>query len=401
MSSLLWNSTPYPQYTDAITHAKGCYVYDDTGRRWLDLESGVWCLPLGHQNDAVTAALQAQLARLTHVGYQYSAPIVEDAAAELLSVAGFAGRCVFLSSGSEAVEYALQAAGAAARANRGRTKMACLAGQFFSSYGLAGEGKAAWFQQLTWDEHAEKSVESWKTNLSCQIDFGEVGVFLLEPGNGCGLVHLPPANLVTAIEELCNAAGTIKVVDEVTTGIGRTGRWFGFQHTAFTPDLIACGKGLGNGCPVSAVILREPFFDQMHRVPFDYAQSHQNDPFAAAAALAVLREMKRLDLPNAAATTARYFAGQYAALCAAYPFLQEYRARGLMLCLQFTPDTPVAALRQLGKFLFDHCIIAALKIPPRALRTYPPLILTTDQVNEYIEVLKLGLDRFFEKFHQP
>lgn len=276
--SYLYNSTGYPEYTKNIVSGSGCYVYDKAGKKYLDLEAGVWCLSLGHMPSRLTLAIHEQMTRLCHVGYKYNDMVAERAAEKLVEIAGFPdGKCVFLSSGSEAVEYGIQIA----KALRPGKKCICLQNQYLAAYGEGARLQNTAVGGISWNGTDEKSVKEWYEELLGTINFQEVGVFVFEAGNSSGLVELPPTNLVHALSILLQDFEVLTVADEVTCGIGRTGKWFGYMNYDIIPEVIAVGKGLGNGYPVNAVILKKDVAAAALEAGFHYAQSHQNDPLGS------------------------------------------------------------------------------------------------------------------------
>ncbi len=383
--SHLFNSTGYPVYASDIVRGRGCYVYDATGKRYLDLEAGVWALPLGHCDPEVTQAMHSQIDTIMHVGYAYNQPVAEQCAEKLLSLSGMGeGQCVFLTSGSEAVEYGVQLA-AAVRPGR---KLACLRGQYLSAYGLCREQAPGAWQSIDWDAHERRSADDWYLALKTKIDFSRIGVFVFEPGNSSGLVRLPPRDLVAALERIVKEYDIVTVVDEVTCGIGRTGKWFGFMHYDLRPDIVAAGKSLGNGYPVSAVIIGGRTIREAEKTGFHFAQSHQNDPMGCRVAYAVVTKIERDGLPDRARALGETFRAHCARLGREVPVIREIRGIGLMNCIALDETVSPETMRAIGRGLFDRGMIAGVKPKERVIRTYCPLIITTDMIDEYIRALK-------------
>ncbi|MEW6758969.1 MAG: aminotransferase class III-fold pyridoxal phosphate-dependent enzyme, partial [Acidobacteriota bacterium] len=276
-----------------LARASGCDLFDARGRRIVDLEAGVWCACLGHNHPRIAAAIRRQLEALTHVGYRTTAPIVEQAGAALLEALALKnGTCVFLSSGSEAVELTLLAA----KGITGRSRLVTLEGTYLGAYGSSSRiPPDEWIAVPLTDcslclddrlcpEHAA---------ILDALRLDSVAGFAFEPGNASGLVKLPPAPFVRSLAARVKESGGLLVVDEVTTGFGRTGTWFGLEHYGLIPDAVAVGKGLGNGYPVSAAAFSAETSEALRSLGFRYAQSHQDDPLGCAVAaevIAVLRE---------------------------------------------------------------------------------------------------------------
>lgn len=365
--------TPYHLYLPDIVKAEGCHVWDAKGKQYADLESGVWCANLGHGHPAVQAALQRQLQGVAHLGYASGALVVEQAAEALLDILGMpSGRALFLSSGSEAVEVALRMAACVTS----RPLMLRFSGYYLAAYGLASGQEEGWID-LTMDAMAGQLPP---------IPWAEVAAFVLEPGNASGTVRLPNREMVRDIAARVQAHGGLVVVDEVTCGMGRTGKWFGFQHLDIRPDIVACGKGLGNGYPVSAVGLTSSVAEGLATKEFRYAQSHQNDPLGAAVALAVIQSIRQEQLLDSVRAAEAYLAERLAVLKERHRCIREVRHLGLMFALAFSGDLPVS-LDALHRALVHSGFITGINRPGQLLRLYPPLNTPYEVLDAFIETL--------------
>jgi acetylornithine aminotransferase len=175
------------------------------------------------------------------------------------------------------------------------------------------------------------------------IPFERIGAFVFEPGgSGVGFVRFPPKQLVQDIAHRIKQAGGLIVANEITTGIGRTGKWFGFQHYDIEPDIVALGKGLGNGYPVSAIAIKQNVAKKLEDSEFHYVQSHQNDPLGCAVArevIAVMIEEKWIEKGNELGT---YFLEGLKILQKKYAILKEARGRGMLLALEFHPHDSIS-----------------------------------------------------------
>jgi acetylornithine aminotransferase len=272
------NSTNYPILDSNIISSYAMKVTNSIGKSFLDFEAGVWCLPLGHNPIELNNVYKHQTNELTHNGYLYTSPILEEAATKILNITNIDnGDVVFLSSGSEAVEYAIQAA----KKIKPNKKGCRLKGYYLSAYGNASSINQDWIE-------IDDSIDD--------IDFTQIGYFLFEPGNYSGIVKLPCKELINGIIEKIKANNGIIIIDEVTTGLGRTGKWFGYMHYDLIPDIITIGKGLGNGYPVSSVVFNTGVYTLAYNQGFRYAQSHQNDPLGAKISLKVIDLIKEKNL---------------------------------------------------------------------------------------------------------
>lgn len=249
------------------------------------------------------------------------------------------------------------------------------------------KNEQAW-QTIAWSTQDSKSVAQYMEEFSHTIDFSQVGIFVFEPGNSSGLVKLPPQNLVQALQLLCEQHNIIIVVDEVTCGIGRTGKWFGYMHYNLCPHIIAAGKGLGNGYPVSAIILEAGTAAAAEQSGFHYAQSHQNDPLGCSVAYEVLTKIQRKHLLDHTNAIAAYFMQKYKELQQKYPIIADIRGIGLLLCIELSPTVACKTLCEIEKKLFEQRFIVGVKPNERVIRTYCPLIITKEMIDSYIDALQ-------------
>jgi acetylornithine aminotransferase len=353
----------------------------------VDLESGVWCACVGHANPAVTEAVAGQWARLGHAGYCYSSPVAEEAGQRVLALLGMeGGRCALLCSGSEAVEYCLRAARLAAP----RPRFLTMADSYCGAYGTAHRKAAEEWLLFEWSQCAGCGrPDGDDACLDCPrlaaVPFAELGGFLLEPGSSSGLVRFPPARLVRALARGVRERGGLVVVNEVTTGMGRTGAWFGYEHYGLAPDAAALGKGLGNGYPVSAAALSPALAERLDG-PVPYAQSHQNDPAGAAAALAVIRCIEEQNLLERCRELSAWLVAKLETLRGRFPAVREVRGRGLMLALEFHDRDPDLS-RRLHRGLVERGYICTHRPGHNVLRLDPPLTVQREDLQGFLDAL--------------
>lgn len=392
--SKILNTTGYQTFTTNIDRAEGCFVYDKSGKKYLDMEAGVWALPLGHCDYDINKVMHEQLDSLSHCGYKYSQRIAEQCAGKLLDILSFEeGKCVFLSSGSEAVEYGVRLA----KCVSDKKKIMCLKSQYFAAYGCGSlEQQSAW-TIIDWDEKENMSIELYERMLQEEIDFSEIGVFLFEPGNSGGIVKFPPINLVIALNCICKKHDIIIVVDEVTTGVGRTGKWFGYMHYPICPEIVCIGKGLGNGYPVSAIVMTKEIAEKAVQVDFHYAQSHQNDSLGCRVAYEVLCKIEKNDMLKVVEQSADYLAKGYQQINKKIPVIAEIRNRGLLFCVELSADITESEMVTIEKELYENGVMVAVKPQQKVIRTYCPFIISNDMIDQYLEtlesVLRLVLNR--------
>lgn len=383
MSRITW----YPGHelilTD-IVRADNCYLYSATGKRYVDLESGVWCTSIGHGNPRILRVMADQAARIAHNGFCYSTPIVEETAQEFLSLLGFdGGKCVFLCSGSEAVEYGVRVA----QMLSDRPLLMTMSDSYFGAYGSASKKREDEWYCFDWFacaecRHAEDCdpvCEHWAA-----IPFDRIGGFLFEPGSSSGLVRFPPVRLMQAIARRIRADGGFFLVNEVTTGIGRTGKWFGFQHYGIEPDIVAMGKGVGNGYPISVTAFASSVTARLGDAPVKYAQSHQNDPLGAAVAREVIHVIREEGLIERAVALGVLLKDGLDAIQARAGRIRDVRARGLMAAVELVDDSSASFTIAVHRELVRRGFIVGRRPGVNVLRIDPSLTIDRTDIEGFL-----------------
>ena len=387
MSRLLW----YPGHElilEDIVRAENCSLFDSRGKRHVDLESGVWCTSIGHAHPRILRLLAEQPARVAHTGFGYTTPVVEEVATELLSLLGFGGgKCVFLCSGSEAVEYGVRVAQMLAE----RPLLLTMTDSYFGAYGSANAKRADEWYCFDWmgcpncppSRGCDEQCERWAA-----IPFDRIGGFLFEPGSSSGLVRFPPKPLVDNLARTVQQNGGFVLVNEVTTGVGRTGAWFGYQHYGITPDVVAMGKGIGNGYPVSAAAFGRRVVEKLGDRPVKYAQSHQNDPLGAAVAREVLRVIRDEGLIEHGREIASLLLAGLQQIQTRTKRIREIRARGLMLAIDFVDDPDCAFTTRVHRQLIHRGFIAGRRPGVSVLRFDPALTIDRADIEAFLAALE-------------
>jgi len=368
-------------YDRFIVRAKGCEVFDNAGQGYLDLESGVWSAALGHCHPIINRVLHEQIEQIMHLGYRYKNSVVETAAQAVLKITGHPqGKCIFLCSGSEAVEFSVQAT----RRITQRPLLLGLRGSYLGAFGSAGKPDPKEWHFVDWSACSTCSLCCCEQcPVISAIPFSDIGGFIFEPGNSSGLVMLPPNKLVETLVERVKKHGGLVVANEVTTGLGRTGMWFGYQHYGLKPDIVALGKHLGNGYPVSAVALSQDTGTRIEKSGVRYAQSHQNDALGCAVATSVIEVLSKESLVERASVMGQYFLQRLQALQDKYPSITAVRGRGLMLAVELKHSD----VETIHRRLFEAGVIAGLNPTAKVIRFYPPLIICREEIDRLFEIL--------------
>ena len=365
--------------TDFV-RGENCYLYDGHGKRYIDFESGIWCTALGHSHPQISQVIRAQIEKVIHLGTRYPNVLAEEAATDLLEIVGMGdGKCIFLSSGSEAVEFSVQTA----RRSTEKPVLLTFLNSYLAAYGSAG--KKSTNEWCLFDWSACTPTESGEGVKG--IPFETIGAFVFEPGgSGSGFVRFPPRQLVGNIAQRVKQAGGLIVANEVTTGMGRTGKWFGFQHYDIQPDLVAIGKGLGNGYPVSAVVMRQEIAEKLEKGGFRYAQSHQNDPLGCSVArevIAILHKEKWIERGSAMGD---YFLEGLKRLAEKYAVVKEARGRGLLLGLEFYPHERIS-VEWLYRMLFERGFLVGYYPAGNVLRFDPSLTVERENITYLLDCM--------------
>ncbi|PPI21430.1 acetylornithine transaminase [Rathayibacter sp. AY1B5] len=360
-----------------LERGEGCRVWDVDGREYLDFLGGIAVNSLGHAHPVFVEAVTRQAGALAHVSnYFATAPQIELAETlRRLTGAGDTGRVYFANSGTEANEAAFKLA--RLNAAGGRHRILALQNAFHGRTmgALALTGKAAMrapFEPMPGGvEHLEASIEA----LEAALD-ESVAAVVVEPIQGeAGVIPLPAGYLERA-RELTREHGALLIVDEIQTGVGRTGRWFAYQEAGILPDAVTLAKGLGGGFPVGALVTFGEASDLLQKG--HHGSTFGGNPLATAVAGAVLAEIERADLLGNARERGAQIVDALTALDS--PLIGGLRGAGLLLGVALT--RPVAAE------LAAACLDAGLIVNAAndsSIRLAPPLVVTSADVAEFAE----------------
>lgn len=363
-----------------IIDSQGAYLFDDKGKRFMDLESGVWCISIGHKNARINKTITEQVGSLMHAGFCYSSQIIEESSKSILDITNIInGKCVFLCSGSEAIEISRQIS----KHLSGKNMSMTLHDSYLGAYVSVTDRTKGWYI-FNWDQ-CKTCRKKDKCDFFCEALQNipeDISDFVFEPGSSSGFVRFPPKALIQNIAKIIQKKNGKIIANEVTTGVGRTGKWFGYQHYDIEPDLIAIGKGIGNGYPVSVVAINKATVSELEIKPFKYAQSHQNDPLGAAVVQEVIREIENNDLITKAEQKGSVFLSQLESLID-NEIVLDVRGRGMMFAVDLTNN-------KIADEICSDLISQGYIIGNRggSFRIDPPLILTEAEFDGFIDAFK-------------
>jgi len=366
----------------ALASGDGAVVTDVDGKSYLDLLGGIAVNILGHRHPAIIEAVTDQLSTLGHTSNLYATEpgiVLAEALVDQLG-ADAQVRVFFCNSGTEANEVAFKITRLT-----GRTKLVAAQGAFhgrtMGSLALTGQpAKQAPFEPLPGDV---THVPYGDTEaLAAAVDDDTAAVFL-EPIMGEGGVVVPPAGYLVAARELTARHGALLVLDEVQTGVGRTGAFFAHQHDGITPDMVTLAKGLGGGLPIGACLAVGAAADLL--TPGLHGSTFGGNPVCTAAALAVLRVLADEDLVGRADVLGKALSHGVESL--GHPLVEHVRGRGLLRGIVLTAPVGKAvetAARDAG-FLVNAAT-------PEVIRLAPPLVITEPQIDSFVNALPGILD---------
>jgi acetylornithine/N-succinyldiaminopimelate aminotransferase len=374
----------YPPVPVTFVRGAGSRLYDGDGREYLDFVAGLAVTSLGHAHPGVAEALAAQARTLLHVSNLYGTTVAPEVAATLDRLVGGGGRVFFCNSGAEANECAIKLA--RKWGGPGRYAVVSLYGSFHGRtlatlHATGQPQKHEAFQPLP--EGFRHVAWGDLDAIDRAVDPAVVAAVLLETVQGEGGVKPLPAGYLAAVRRLCDDRHVLLVVDEVQTGLGRTGRWFGFQHDDVRPDVVTMAKALGNGVPIGACWAREEVAAAF--VPGDHATTFGGQPLATAAARATLAVMEAEDAPGRAARAG----ARLRTALEAVPEIAAVRGRGLLLAAELEGGRPAPAVSAAA---LDAGLLVN-PVTPTAVRLAPSLLVSDDEIDEAVSILAGVLGR--------
>ncbi|WP_277591210.1 4-aminobutyrate--2-oxoglutarate transaminase [Pseudomonas chlororaphis] len=396
-----------------IDRAEGSQVWDVDGERYLDFVGGIGVLNIGHNHPRVVAAVQAQLLKVSHACFQVVAyrPYL-DLARRLSQMIGGAEpyKAAFFTSGAEAVENAVKIA----RAHTQRPAVIAFRGGFHGrtllgstltgmsqpykqNFGTAPEVFHTPYPNAYRGVSSEMALQALQELFATQVAPERVAAIIIEPVQGDGGFLAAPAEFLQALRALATQHGIVLILDEIQTGFGRTGSWFGFQHAGIQPDLVTVAKSLAGGLPLSGVVGKAQIMDAP--LPGGLGGTYGGNALACAAALAVLDAYEEEQLLARGVALGLRLREGLLRLQRLYPCIGDVRGSGFMLALELVKDdaarSPDAELTQrlIDQARLGGLLVIKCGVHRNVLRFLAPLVTTPEQIDEALAILDAALAR--------
>ncbi|HZA57220.1 MAG TPA: aspartate aminotransferase family protein [Candidatus Udaeobacter sp.] len=378
----------YARYPIALVRGKGARVWDADGKQYLDFLAGIAVNSLGHCHPAVVRAIQQQSRKLLHVSNLYHVVPQSELARELCRHS-FADRVFFCNSGAEANEAAIKLARRYGGEHLGGKYEILSAHDSFHGRTLAtltatGQEKIragydplpAGFRQIPFNDlrAAEEAIDDQRT----------VGI-LVEPIQAEGGINVPDEDYFRGLRDVCDRRGLLLIFDEVQTGMGRTGKLFGYEHFGVEPDIMTLAKALGGGLPLGAMLAREAVARSF--VPGSHASTFGGNPLACNVGLAVMKTLLQGSVLKNCAKMGKAFVQELQRLKDRFAFIQNIRGKGLILGLELEMEGAKIVEACMQKGLLINC--TAYKV----LRFVPPLTITQREIERGLSILEEVLAR--------
>jgi predicted acetylornithine/succinylornithine family transaminase len=365
-----------------ITRAEGSRMWDLDGKCYLDLFPGWGCSLLGHCHPRVVEAIREQAGRLIHMDNTFYT-VEQGRLARIISERSFGGKCFFCNSGAEANEAAIKLARRATPEGRYKiiTMERSFHGRTFGAMSATAQSKT----QQGYDPLLPGFIYVPFDNLDAvaKAITPETAAIMLEPIQGEGGVNVPADDYLPRLRELCDDNGILLIFDEVQTGCGRTGKWFGYQNWGVEPDIMTLAKALGGGAPIGGIVARPEVAAAF--TPGSHATTYGANPLVVAAAIAMFEAIEEGNLLDRVVRISDYIMGKARALQTQFGFVENIRGRGLMIGIELSlPGAPIVA-SAMQRGLRVNCTQNTV------LRLLPAMTITEAEVDEAFEILAAAM----------
>jgi len=371
----------YKRQAIVPVRGRGMFVWDMRGKRYLDFIGGIAVCVLGHCHPEVVKSVSAQTRRLMHISNLYYIPQQVELARLLSTVTPRSvQKFFFCNSGAEAVEGSFKLAVKHTK----RTRIVAMEGAF--------HGRTLGSLGATWTPRYREPYGGVIPKVFTFIPYNDLeaadravgedtAAVVVEPIQGEGGVNVPSHEYLKGLREICDENEALLICDEVQSGMGRTGKWFACQHWGVSPDIIAIAKGLGGGFPIGCFGSKAEIMDSFS--PGDHASTFGGNPLACSAAIATIKTMKRLNLPQRAEKMGKYFKGRLCELMQRHSVVAEVRGLGLLLGMELRSEK--AAAKTVERAAMMGFLIN--RTAGKVLRFAPPLVVERRQIDCLVQAL--------------
>ena len=377
----------YRRFPVVLVEGKGAKVWDINGKEYLDFVAGIAVCNLGHTHQGVVRAIQEQLEKLTHVSnLYYTEPQAQ--LAKLLVDHSFADKVFFCNSGAEANEAAIKLARKYAHENMGSDKFELITmkdsfhGRTMATITATGQEKFQFGFTPLLDGFSYVPYNDLDA-LEAAISAKTCGV-MLEPIQGEGGVNIPDEDYLAGVRQICDRHGILLILDEVQTGVGRTGKLFAYEYSGIQPDIMTLAKGLANGFPVGAMLATDKIAKAF--VPGNHASTFGGNPLAMAAAQAVIKTLLNDRVLENCSKMGSYFLERLKELQQKRKVISAVRGKGLMLAAQLQVDAATIVNKCMQKGLLIN------STGGKVLRFVPPLIITKSEIDAAVRILDEAME---------
>lgn len=372
----------YARFPLVLKQGKGATVVDVDGKRYLDFVSGIAVDSLGHCDPRLVKALQKQAAQLLHISnLYYNLPQIE--LAKLLVTNSFADKVFFCNSGAEANEAAIKLARKFAKEKRDPSRFEIIATQ--GSF----HGRTLATVTATGQEKYQKGFDPLLPGFR-HVPYGDpeaiekaiasqTAAVLLEPIQGEGGVRVPPKGYLTKVREICDRHGLLLILDEVQTGIGRTGRLFAYEHERVAPDIMTLAKGLGGGVPIGAMLASAEVAASF--TPGSHASTFGGNPLVCAAGIAVIKQIAKEAFLKGVRDKGGYLMKKLGQLQKTTSVIKEVRGAGLIVAIDLT----IPAVDVINKAMAQGLLLN--RTSDQTLRFVPPLTVRKSEIDQMVDLL--------------
>ena len=399
----LWQTNPFQTVT--ITRGEGCTVWDASGKPYLDMLSGVWCSVLGYGHPRWISAIREQVSILTHVGWPFMTAEINYGLSKLSEILPpELNRVVFLNTGSEAVELGLKMALAATGGDAVVVMERGYYGATACALSLSEAGRTADYLPSFGKVHRLPLPDCRRCPVGCSwpcdgrfpcldglAELAEssekhIAAVLYEPILGGG-IFVPPPSYGARLRALATRCNALLIAEEVTTGIGRTGRWFGFEHENIVPDILIIGKAIGGGLPVSVVVTTDDVEARCEGTLGRHVQSHQNDPYSGRIAATVISILQEEHLVERSTDRGSYLMAGLRGLQSSGPWIRDVRGKGTMVGVELHQKWSGKGM-EMSQRLLEAGFIVDYHAPTATFRLFPPFIISTEEVDAFLQAFR-------------